>query len=87
MSQEEADDCWRQNWEEQERASVREELEEFVETGELSREEADGYLEEIMVIRMAELPHAPSPDAFDPEEAHTRLRERVEELGERTSEG
>ena len=56
MSQEEAEDCWRQNWEEQELASVREELEEFVETGGLSREEADGYLEEIMVIRMARCP-------------------------------
>ena len=37
---EEANALWRRSWEEQERASVRVELEECVESGELSREQA-----------------------------------------------
>ena len=60
LTQEKADAYWWQDWEEQEQASVREELEEFVESGELSREQADGFLEETMRMRMAELPHPPA---------------------------
>ena len=58
---------------------MREELAEFVEKGELSREEAEFYQEETVRMRMARLPHALSPDTLEPEEVYSRLKELVEE--------
>ena len=54
MSQEEANGFWWQNWEEQTRATVGEELEEFVESGEMTHEEAGILLEETIRMRRKE---------------------------------
>ena len=58
-----------------------------MESGEMNRKQAEGFLEEIMVMRVAEAPYAPSPGTFVPEERHTGLEERVDALSERASEG
>ena len=85
MTLEEANGYWRQGWDEQERALFWKELEELVESGEMNRDQVDGFLEEIMVMRVAESPYGPSPDTFDPEDSHARPRVRGEALGERAS--
>ena len=75
MTLEEVNGYWRQDWEE------------FVESGEMNREQADGFLEGMMMMRVAEAPYAPSPSTFDPEETHTGLGERVHALSKRASKG
>ena len=79
MTPEEADNVWWQNREEQERATAREELEELVQAGELSQEDADLHLEETMWIRMARPPHAPSHHSIDHKEVYSRLKEMMEQ--------